>query len=79
MKVVFLSEIERLNDNRLISKRTQVERVLVIEDDGSEDGGREIAKFWNRSDAVAVAEAMGWTVSSWVGESFTGSFQNETS
>lgn len=70
MKVIFLSEIERLNDNRSIAKRTQVERVLVIEDDGSEDGGREIARFWKRSDAFAVAKAMGWVVSNELDEAF---------
>lgn len=70
MKVIFLSEIERLNDNRSITKRTQVERVLVVEDDGSDDGGRAIAKFWSRADAFAVAKAMGWIVSDELSGSF---------
>ena len=69
MKVAFLSEIERVNDHREFAKRTKVERVLVIEDDGTDDGGRTIAKFWDRKDAFAVAEAMGWVVSNELSDS----------
>jgi len=68
MNVIFISEIERVNNHRQIAKRTQVERVLAIEDDGTEDGGRTIAKFWDRKDAFAVAEAMGWVVSNELSE-----------
>lgn len=70
MNVIFISEIERLSDHREIVKRTHVERVLVIEDDGTEDGGKTIAKFWSRKDAFAVAEAMGWSVSNELSEAF---------
>jgi len=62
MKVIFVSEKERLKDHRIIEKRTLVERVLVLEDDGSEDGGRTIAKIWKRNDAYAIAKAVGWDV-----------------
>ena len=62
MKVIFSSEFERLNDHRQHAKRTRVERVRVTEDDGTEEGGRTVAKFWRREDAFAVAAAMGWEV-----------------
>ena len=62
MRVIFLDQPERVNDHVKVSKRSVVKRVLVIEDDGTEDGGRTIAKFWKRADAFSVADKMGWIV-----------------
>jgi hypothetical protein len=63
MKVVFATEHERINDHRVLRKRTVVERIVVFKD--TEDSvGRSvpIAKFWKKADAIAVAEAMGWEI-----------------
>lgn len=62
MKVVFVGSTERLPDHREFSRRTRVERVMVVEDDGTEDLGRTIAVFHRRDDAFAVAKSMGWEV-----------------
>ena len=35
---------------------------VVIEDDGTEDGGRQIAVFRLHEEAESVAVAMGWTI-----------------
>lgn len=67
MNVILIREFDRLNDHRVHSKRTKVERVLIVEDDGTEDGGREIAKIFNRDDALAIVKAMNWNVTGELG------------
>ena len=71
MNVIFISEFDRINDHRVFKKRTQVERVVAVEDDGTEFGGETIAKFWSRKTAFEVAEAMGWNVSDELSDAVT--------
>ena len=42
--------------------RTVVEKTLIIEDNGTDDGGRTIAICPLKADAVAIAAAMGWKI-----------------
>ncbi len=46
MKVIIYGQTELLNDHRLYRKRTRAYRDVVMEDDGSEDGGKRIALFY---------------------------------
>lgn len=39
-----------------------VEKTLIIEDNGTDDGGRTIAICLLKADAVAIAAAMGWEI-----------------
>ena len=60
LAVVFWTDHDAIGTGR---KRKRVTRTLVIEDDGSEDGGRTIARVWRKEDAEAMATAFRWTVS----------------
>jgi len=62
MKVLFITEVDTIKDHKQYAKCTKVCRVLIVEDDGSEDGGRTIAKVWRKTDANAIATAMKWEV-----------------
>ncbi len=62
MKVIIYGQTELLNDHRLYRKRTRAYRDVVMENDGSEDGGKRIALFYQAGMAQKVCRAMGWEV-----------------
>ncbi len=56
MKVLFLKETVRR------SKQPPQDTVLIVEDNGTEDGGRIIARVTRYSDAVDIVKAMWWKI-----------------
>lgn len=55
MNVLFISERQQL----AVSKERHV---LIVEDNGTEDGGRIIGRIMRHDDAIKIAQAMNWTV-----------------
>jgi hypothetical protein len=56
MNVLFLKETVRRG------KQPPLDTVLIVEDNGTEDGGRIIAKVTRYSDAVDIVKAMWWKI-----------------
>lgn len=56
MNVILIKEVERL------AHRRPVHVVLIVEDNGTEDGGRIIARVTRYADALAIVQAMEWNI-----------------
>lgn len=55
MNVLFISERQQ----RAVSNRRHV---LIVEDDGTDDGGRIIGRIVRHDEAIEIARSMNWTI-----------------
>lgn len=56
MKIIIIKE-------RVVRKKLPpIESALLVEDNGSPDGGRIVARITRYEEAIAVCRAMGWEV-----------------
>ena len=58
MNVLLIKETVRRN------KKPPQDTALIVEDNGTEDGGRIIARVTRYEDAVAIVKAMWWKITS---------------